>query len=432
MASVQSNVDWQSTKNTILERNRHMFNNSDMSDIGFTCEGSDKTFYAHKYVLATSSAVFHAMFYGGLAVKDSIVHLSDTNEESLEQFLRFLYTEECTLTADNVVAIMYLAQKYIIPSLNEKCVNFLLENLNPENVLDVLKQATRFDEKELEKRCWNVIESNAGEVVASDSFNNISQTTLAKLLKRDELNIPEVKLFEAVLKWIDFQCSRMNLKPTSENRRSIIGEAIYDFRFFGMSQKEFVEHVSKSGLLTSDELVPIYEKFLGMNSPALKLNKLPNRKQAGIVRYSRFPAGQGTKRLGYGYWLYGSKPDRLRFSVNKEVSLLGVRLFGDKNESKYQVTFEVKEAKVTGTYTTARNEDDVPGFDVMLKKPIVLKQNELVTISAIIDGPGSCYGDNGSVRVTLKGATVTFNDDPSSNNGTSTYYGQFHEIILAI
>jgi hypothetical protein len=187
MASLQSNVDWQSTKNTILERNRHMFNNSDMSDISFTCEGSDKTFYAHKYVLATSSAVFHAMFYGGFAVEDSIVPLSDTNEESLEQFLRFLYTEECTLTGDNVLAIMYLAKKYMIPSLNEKCVNFLLENLNPENVLDVLEQATRFDEKELEKRCWKILVSNAGEVVASDSFNNISQTTLAKLLKRDHL-----------------------------------------------------------------------------------------------------------------------------------------------------------------------------------------------------------------------------------------------------
>ena len=116
MASVQSNVYWQSTKNTILERNRHMFNNSDMSDINFTCKGSDKTFYAHKYVLGTSSAVFYAMFYGELAVKDSTVHLFDTNEESLEQFLRFLYTEECTLTADNVVMIMYHSKKYIVIS----------------------------------------------------------------------------------------------------------------------------------------------------------------------------------------------------------------------------------------------------------------------------------------------------------------------------
>ena len=231
MVSVQSNVDWQSTKNTILERNRQMFNNSDMSDISFTCEGSDKTFYAHKYVLATSSAVFHAMFYGGLAVKDSIVYFFNIDEESLEQFLRFLYTEECTLTSDNVVAIIYLAKKYIIPSLNEKCVNFLLENLNPENVLDVLEQATRFDEKKLEKRCWKIIESSTGRVVASDSFNNISQTTLAILLKRDKLKIPEVELFQAVLKWIDFQCSRKNLETTGENRRSIIGEQtmIFDF-----------------------------------------------------------------------------------------------------------------------------------------------------------------------------------------------------------
>ena len=289
---------------------RHMFNNSDMSDIGFTCEGSDKIFYAHKYVLGTSSAVFNAMFYGGLAVKDSIVHLPDTNEESLEQFLRFLYTEECTLTADNVVAIMYLAQKYIIPLLNEKCVNFLLQNLNPENVLDVLEQATRFDEKELEKQCWKIIESRTGKVVASDSFNNITQTTFAKLLKRDKLKISEVRLFKAVLKWIDFQCSRKNLKPTLENRRSIIGEAIYDFRPLGMSKAEFTKHVSKSGLLTDDELVSISEKFAGFHSPALKWT-LPKRKAGNIVSFCRSSRKTKELRDKCGYQVYGGDPDCL-------------------------------------------------------------------------------------------------------------------------
>ncbi|CAB3984989.1 BTB POZ domain-containing 6-like, partial [Paramuricea clavata] len=417
MASVQLNVDWQSTKNTILERNRHMFNNSDMSDISFTCEGShkgsDKTFYAHKYVLSTSSAVFHAMFYGALAEKDSIVHLSDTNAESLEQFLRFLYTEECTLTADNVIAIMYLAQKYIIPSLYEKCVNFLLENLNPENVLDVLEQATRFDEKELEKRCWKIIVSKTGKVVASDSFNNISQTTLTKLLKRtDKINIPEVKLFQAVLIWIDFQCSCKNLEPTGENRRSVIGEAIYDFRFFSMSHKEFAQHVSKSGLLTAEEMIPIHEKFLGIDSPALKWRQ-PNR-TGNIDRFSRFSGKAEELRK----WGYAGTPDRLCFSFNEEVSLLGVRLFGDEDGSEYHVTFEVKEAKLTGTYVSGRNQDDVPGFDVLLKKPVILKQNEVVTLSATIKGPQSCGGNNGLSPVTLEGISVTFSNAPPPNNGT--------------
>ena len=425
MASNESNVDWQSTKNTILERNRHMFNNSDMSDISFTCEGSDKTFHAHKYVLGTSSAVFHSMFYGGLAVKDSIVSLPDTNEESLEQFLRFLYTEDCTLTAGNVVAIMYLATKYILLSLNEKCVNFLLKNLNPENVLDVLPQATRFDEKELEKRCWECIETNISKIIASDSFNNISQATLASLLKREKLEIGDVELFQAILKWIDIQCSHRGLELTGKNRRSVIGEAIYDFRFFGMSHTEFAQHVSKSGLLSAEEMIPIHEKFLGIDSPALKW-KLPNRKPGNIVRFSRF-----SKKELQPTWGYGGTPDRLCFFSNKEASLLGVRLFG-KEGSEYQVTLEVKGTTVTGKYTSQHNQDDIPGFDVMLEKSIMLKQNDVVTLSATIKGPQSCVGKNGLSIVTHEGGSVTFIDAPTPNNGTSANKGQFHEIIILV
>ena len=428
MASVQPNVDWQSTKNSILERNRHMFNNSDMSDLNFTCEGSDKTFYAHKYVLGTSSAVFHAMFYGELAVKDSTVHLSDTNEESLEQFLRFLYTEECTLTADNVVMIMYLSKKYILPSLTEKCVHFLAENLNTVNVLDVLEQASRFDEKELEKQCWKVIKSKTYEVVSSDSFINISHGTLTELLKQDILKIEEVELFQAVLKWIDSQCSSKELKLTNENRRSVIGEAIYDFRFLAMNLKEFIQHVGKSNLLTAEEMIPIHEKFAGFDSPALKW-KLTKRHRKNIVRFSRIPRDQ----TPWDRWGYSSEdPDRLCLSVDKEVSLLGVRLFGDNNRSEYQVTFEVKESKVQGTYISEFNQDGVPGFDVILEKPVTLGKDELVTLSATIKGPYSVCCKNGLTKIALEGVCVTFSDAPGPSNGTGAGSGQFYEIIVDI
>jgi hypothetical protein len=114
------------------------------------------------------------------------------------------------------------------------------------------------------------------------------------------------------------------------------------------------------------------------------------------------------------------------------VSLLGVRLFGDQDGSEYEVTFEIKEAKVTGRYISQRNQDDIPGFDVMLKQPVVLKQNEVVTLSATIKGPPSCRGKNGLSSVTLEGVSVTFSDAPYLNNGNSTNCGQFHEIILDI
>jgi hypothetical protein len=210
------------------------------------------------------------MFYGDLAEKNSIVHLSDTDEKSLGEFLRFLYTDACNLTTDNVISVMYLSKKYIVSSLTEKCVNNLASSIKAENVMSILEQATHFDESKLEMSCWQFIKSNTKQAVASTDFNNVSQKTLASLLRLNELNIVEVELFRAVLKWSNFQCSKRDIEATRENRRSVIGDAIYDLRFLAMNEKEFSLNVAASGLLTAEEIVPIYTKFNGIYSPGLK------------------------------------------------------------------------------------------------------------------------------------------------------------------
>ena len=170
MASCQHDVDWQSTKKTVLERSRYMFDNPFMSDIQFSCEGSSEKFFAHKYVLATSSSVFYAMFYGELAEKSSNVYLSDTNDDSLGEFLKFLYTDDCRLTENNAVFVLYLAEKYNVPSLSEKCVEFLAANIAEENVFVVLQQALKFDKKKLENKCWDMIDLKTNVAVVSEAF----------------------------------------------------------------------------------------------------------------------------------------------------------------------------------------------------------------------------------------------------------------------
>ena len=284
MATAQPEVDWQSTKRTVSERNRHMFNNLDMSDISFTCEGSGKIFYAHKYVLGTSSAVFHAMFYGDLAEKNSVIHLTDTDDKSFEEFMRFLYTDACDLTADNAVLVMYLSKKYMVPSLTLKCVNILKRSINAGNATTILEHAVHFDEKNLEDSCWEFIKSNTKEVVVSKDFNDISQTTLAGVLKLECVDVSEVGLFQAVLNWSDLQCSKKGIEPTRENKRSLIGDAIYDFRFLAMSQYEFTENVVASELLTAEEMIPIYSKFSGIESPDLKWKLSDKRSQIEKIR----------------------------------------------------------------------------------------------------------------------------------------------------
>ena len=428
MAS-QSDQDWQLTKKTVLERNCHMFNNPLMSDIKFICgESKRKYFYAHKYVLATSSPVFYAMFYGDLAEKNSVIHLGDADEESFEEFLRFLYTDECTITPEIAVRVMYLAKKYIILTLAEKCVNVLQANMKPENVVTVLEQAIHFDEKELEKKCWEMIDNKTSEAVTSDTFSDISQKTLINLLKRESLNIEEVQLFQAVLKWSESECSKKGMEVTGKNKRAVLGDAIYQIRFLSMSEKEFVEFVSLTDLLTGEEILPIFHKFNGFDDRNLKWKlqkrQMKTSQKIRCRRFGKFSSG----------WLYVGEPDALSFTVNKPATFYGVCLFGDSDCSKYDVTLEVKNAKVSGTYTSECKSRSplIYGYDVMLPTHISVKQNEVVTMVATIKGPSSYIGKNGKASVEVGGATVTFTNSPQSANATSVERGQILEIILSI
>ena len=148
-----------------------------------------KTIPAHKFVLAISSPVFFAMFYGQLAEKKDYVNISDCEYESLLELFRFIYSDEANLTPDNVMQLMYLAKKYMLPSLADKCSAYLQENLNASNVFHVLPDAKKYEEKDLLDHCWKVIERETEEAVKSDGFITIERSILEQLVEIDSLSV---------------------------------------------------------------------------------------------------------------------------------------------------------------------------------------------------------------------------------------------------
>ena len=82
--------NWQAGQVCVRDRNAVMFNNPLMSDVTFRvgAGGSVKTFPAHKYVLATGSSVFFAMFYGGLADEMKEVEIPDVEPVAFQNLLR--------------------------------------------------------------------------------------------------------------------------------------------------------------------------------------------------------------------------------------------------------------------------------------------------------------------------------------------------------
>lgn len=82
--------NWQSYGATVRERNAVMFNNSLMSDVTFIVgpKESSQKIPAHKYVLATGSSVFYAMFYGELAENSMEIDTPDVEPVAFLTLLR--------------------------------------------------------------------------------------------------------------------------------------------------------------------------------------------------------------------------------------------------------------------------------------------------------------------------------------------------------
>ena len=421
--------DWQSSKKTVLQRNAYMFDNELMSDVSFTCGESRRIFHAHKYVLATSSAVFFAMFYGELPPKQFPIRIEDAEEESFKEFLRFLYTDDCKITAENAIGVLYLAKKYLISSLAEKCCEILKAIIKPENAFVVLEQAIQFDEKELEEKSWDIVSKKTQDCFNSKAFCNIRLHTLNALVKKERLAVTEVELFKAVLKWTDSECARqgINIEEDKTARRRILGDSVYEICFLAMSHKDFAKYVSPTEILTDREMICLFQKLCGLDVVGLKW-KEHRKRSTSVVSFSRFDPRNVNNANTWNYG--GGDSDALTLTVNKAVLFHGVRLFGDTGGSQYEVKFTVKNETVTGTYTSQQN-DGVWSYDVMLSNPISFQSNEEFTIIATIKGPKSCRGTNGKQSVKVDDIVVTFNKPSVSSNGTSENGGQFFKIFLS-
>lgn len=100
-----------------------------------------------------------------------------TNVFFFNLFTRYLYCDEIQLEADNVLATLYVAKKYIVPHLARACVNYLETSLTAKNACLLLSQSRLFEEPDLMQRCWEVIDAQVCQSVDSMNLEEISSST---------------------------------------------------------------------------------------------------------------------------------------------------------------------------------------------------------------------------------------------------------------
>ena len=439
MASVEEN--WQMKLSTIKERTTVIFNDELLSDVKFVVPVSEaesetrKTIPAHKLVLAISSPVFYAMFYGQLAEAKDCVELPDCEYDSLLEFLRYLYSDEANLTGSNVMQVLYLANKYMVSSLAEKCSEYLRENLSTANVFSILPHAQKFDDKDLEDRCWEVIEEHTEEAVTSDEFVTLERSLIESVVKRERLTVKEVDLFKAVDRWATKESERQGITADGESKRRIIGEdTVKAIRFPVMSQKEFVSVVFDSRILNFGEISELMKFYndVELTSPLLfTQTSREDLADSSCHRFSEYypPSGPG--------WSYTGDPDVIVLSVNKSVKLHGIQHFGSEG-CQYTVSTEVDDTtngfslvKKTGSYTSEKDEKHgYFGFTVCFDPPLQLHKGKRYEVRSLIEGPSSWYGEEGEPSLECSQVRFNFYLSASSSNGTTESRGQFSAFLF--
>ena len=448
MATLDDN--WQTKRPSISERTKFIFNNELLSDVKFVVptshndlsesRKSQKCIPAHKFILAISSPVFYAMFYGEMAETSGTIQLPDCDYESLLELFRFLYSDEVNLSGSNVMQVLYLAKKYLVPSLADKCTEYLQEHLEASNVFSVLPQAQKFEDKDLEERCWRVIETHTENALTSEEFVTLERSLVESVVKRERLNVKEVDLFKAVDRWATKEIERQDLTSDGKVKRRVLGEEIVKaIRFPVMSQPEFASVVVDCGILTKKEICLMLKHYSGVSVES-SLPFMHSSRTGLLHRIYRF-AVVNPPRMPDGPWRYTHvHSDALNLTVSKPVMLHGVQHFGSEG-GKYTVSLEVKDVmngfslvKQAGTYSSKKDETNgrsgYYGFDVMFDQPICLEASKAYDIVSLIKGPHSWHVTRGEKSVEVQGIQFSLSHSPASSNTTGVDDGQFSAFIF--
>ncbi|XP_031566576.1 BTB/POZ domain-containing protein 6-B-like [Actinia tenebrosa] len=428
---------WQTKLSSFKERHLYAYNKSLFCDVELSvidANGDKVTIPAHKYVLAISSPVFEAMFYGESAETGRTNDVPDCTKEGLQEMLRYFYSDEVNLTESNVLEVLYLAERYMLPFLKEKCEEYIKNKLKPEDVFHVLHPPQIRNEK-VEQKCWDMVDSDAERAVSSESFLNVSREMLCEVLGRDTMSIDEVVLFQAVEKWALNKLKEQGLEESMENKRAVLGEEVIKLiRFPLMLQKKFAENVLPSGILTLDEVTELIRFFNKIVPLSASFSNAKRGKYEVVVPNARFKS-IAAPSSGLHYWAYSSRSDAIDFKVNKPLFLAGVRLFGAKG-CTYVVTLALYKSaqpitQLSSTFPTEDNQTDgYYGFNIYLDELVSTEAGAVYTIKATISGPPSYYGHLGKASIAFNDILITYLDSKIPSYGTTSKLGQFPTVVL--
>ncbi|GFT96869.1 hypothetical protein NPIL_40623 [Nephila pilipes] len=293
----------------------HLFYNSeDHSDITFIVGLEEWRFPAHSFILGKTQSTLSALLKAARTGNDElqsrlsnmeiqsqpispiVLKLPNLQPEVFEQILRYIYTGQVTfLTVDSTLRLLHPSRMYHLPLLTTHCLSHISKNVNTSNVLIVLSHllcpevhhplihqydndASPLEEchdndnerNELVFKCFLIVDHHADDVLQSELFETLEHELMVEIVKRDTLQVSsEAVVFDSVMRWACRACKKQRKELTSENKRSVLGKALFLVRYLTMTAEEFLRGPVSHGILCKEDKEIFLSKLSNPNSPAV-------------------------------------------------------------------------------------------------------------------------------------------------------------------
>ncbi|XP_041480773.1 kelch-like protein 17 [Lytechinus variegatus] len=226
---------------------------------------ADNEIRAHRLVLASCSAYFHAMFTSDMSESHrSEVTLHEIDPDAVNQLVSFAYTAEIMIGESNVQALLPAASLLQMESVRDACCKFLVGQLDPTNCLGIRRFADTHGCYDLEQSSRQYALYNFCHVVNTEEFLQLPQQEVEQMVSSEQLNVTsEEEVFSAVIQWLQFN---------EEERKDSVSQLLRCVR---------LPLLNRDFLVTQVEAHPIVQQCNGCKDlliEAMKYHLLPEQR----------------------------------------------------------------------------------------------------------------------------------------------------------
>lgn len=175
----------------------------------------------HKLILATSSPVFEAMFYGPICEKQNIIDILDMSNDIFKLMIIYIYKGSVDfrkLTLEETIELYYGAEKYLLSDLKRECLEVIQLKLRFSNILAALELSICLDLSGLLSICFNFFVQcclKEPQFVAylKNHYYHVSKDCIKTIIAMCKEQIPAHNLLWFIYEWCQQECREMGLKP---------------------------------------------------------------------------------------------------------------------------------------------------------------------------------------------------------------------------